>query len=410
MSAFSRFLQNLLVRTPREIILAILRIIVYVIVFILALLAWLWECLLELLKGKKFLLEDDDDDDCGRLPEAIIRRPDPCIYSQKLLLAQGLPVTWNNPDIWLVRADAPGVILPDSYHLDEDTDYIVNIRVHNASATDPAIGVRVRLNYRPWSFNSPDLTPVETDVNGNEVVRYVNIFPMGSTVTTFNWHTPPVPQGDSSKHYCIQASLFHPMDINTENNLGQENTNVLAREDTQNSSANLLTVDVPLFNLTETAKQFRFRAIRYQIQDEEVELKLKSTFGSIRRPLSQRIANFSPKLHTHSKGITRFNASGEQVGSFDFQNQSNVKIQKSKYVGFEDLEKRIKGRNYEVPDYIDIRINDQALEREITLAPGDQINLQLKVQNNKPNDPAPLTFIAIEENSQTAVGGVTLIV
>lgn len=49
-----------------------------------------------------------------------------------LLQSQGLPVTWNNPDIWIARADNPGNIEPDSYHLTDNTDYIVTVRVHNA--------------------------------------------------------------------------------------------------------------------------------------------------------------------------------------------------------------------------------------------------------------------------------------
>src|SRR5262245_56811892 len=28
-----------------------------------------------------------------------VHRPDPCIYAQSFLLKQGLPVTWDNPDI-----------------------------------------------------------------------------------------------------------------------------------------------------------------------------------------------------------------------------------------------------------------------------------------------------------------------
>jgi hypothetical protein len=62
-----------------------------------------------------------------------MRRPDPCIYSQTYLASQGVPVTWNNPDIWMAKAATPNVIEPDSYHLEADTDYIVSVQAHNAS-------------------------------------------------------------------------------------------------------------------------------------------------------------------------------------------------------------------------------------------------------------------------------------
>ena len=179
--------------------MALLKFVFLISLLVIVLLLCLWEWLLEALKSKD-LYPDEEEDPCGRLPEAIVRRPDPAIYCQRLLLSQGLPVTWNNPDIWVARADNPGDIEPDSYHLVEDTDYIVSVRANNAG-TDAAVGVRVRLNYRQWSFNSPDLTPVETDTAGNEVVRFVHVAPMSSEIATFKWHTPSVPQGQQSKHF-----------------------------------------------------------------------------------------------------------------------------------------------------------------------------------------------------------------
>ena len=39
--------------------------------------------------------------DCLFIPPKIYRRPDPLIYDQYYLMAQGLAVTWDNPDIQL---------------------------------------------------------------------------------------------------------------------------------------------------------------------------------------------------------------------------------------------------------------------------------------------------------------------
>ncbi len=95
MLALLNFSRNLFIRTPLEILVALLRLIFLFILIFLLLLLRLWEWLLELLK-KKNLYSEEKEKLCGRLPEAIIRRPDPCIYSQRLLQSQGLPVTWNN--------------------------------------------------------------------------------------------------------------------------------------------------------------------------------------------------------------------------------------------------------------------------------------------------------------------------
>ena len=182
----------------------------------------------------------------------------------------------------------PGVIEPDSYHLEADTDYIVSVRCHNAS-TDLALGVTVRLLYRPWSFNSPDLLPVQTTAGGQEVVRFANIAGMSFTIVQFNWHTPPVAPG-TTQHFCLQAHLSHPMDINLENNMGQENTNVHSANPGHVAPGEVVDVDVPLFNNGKFAKRFGFKADAYAIdKTTEIRLELKFNTGREPWPLSKRI-------------------------------------------------------------------------------------------------------------------------
>jgi hypothetical protein len=49
----------------------------------------------------------------AHLPATIYKRPDPLIYSQAYLMARGLAVTWDNPDIWLTELPAPdGTLVP----------------------------------------------------------------------------------------------------------------------------------------------------------------------------------------------------------------------------------------------------------------------------------------------------------
>lgn len=412
MSELLDFLRNLFVRTPQEILVALLRLIFIFILVLFVILLRLWEWLLEFLKRKN-LYPEEKKEPCGRLPEAIIRRPDPCIYSQRLLQSQGLPVTWNNPDIWVARADNPGNIELDSYHLIEDTDYIVSVRVHNAS-TDPAIGVRVRLNYRPWSFNSPDLVPLETDAIGNEVFRFVDVAPMSSKIAQFNWHTPPLEPNQEKRHFCIQASLFHPMDINTSNNMGQENTNVYKSPNPGYvQPGQEIVIEVPLFNYAREVQNFRFEATVYEVNiEDKFELQLKTTRGYARWSASQRLANFLPSLHVKQVGST----SAESVKSggrrFNFQTQPRLAAAKNKYVGFEKIKEMILSRDYSLPAGMTVTAHDEELDKGVEIPAKETkiILLSIKVPNDsKPGSILTLNIIARSADGVLA-GGITLII
>ena len=292
---------------------ALLRALFLPVVFPVALLlrllrwlAWLW-------RTRSFYPEEGEGG-CPPIPEALVRRPDPCIYSQKLLLEQGLPVTWNNPDIWIAPAADPTAVMPDSYHLTEDTDYLVTVRVHNAS-TDAALGVRVRLRHRSWGFNIPDLLPVETDGAGQEVSRFVDVAPMGSSLAVFHWHTETLPPGEV-KHYCLQASLEHPLDVNLANNVGQENTNVYAANPGHVTPGEVVEVRVPLVNPGRFREAFRFEATLYQVEESRKHvLRLDTNPGYRPWHLDQRIANIVPTLHPESPPAKRTGRS--VVGELD---------------------------------------------------------------------------------------------
>ena len=67
---------------------------------------------------------------CLNLTDATVR-PDPLIYSQPYLMAQGLAVTWDNPDIELFE---DGVAVSSSA-LKPDHPYEVQVRVGTAPTT-----------------------------------------------------------------------------------------------------------------------------------------------------------------------------------------------------------------------------------------------------------------------------------
>ncbi|MEU9192725.1 hypothetical protein [Streptomyces hundungensis] len=151
----------------------------------------------------------------GRVPSWAYRRPDPLIYSQQYLQGQGFAVTWDNPDIHVQLASAPGVFV-DAHALTPDTEYQVVARIWNGSTTAPAPGLPVRVGYLAFgagtTWHEVGTTKVDVPVKGA----------VGCPATaTVPWRTPVAPG-----HYCLQVELLWDDDANPDNNLGQSNTDV----------------------------------------------------------------------------------------------------------------------------------------------------------------------------------------
>lgn len=149
---------------------------------------------------------------CIELPPSVYRRPDPLLYSQSFLMAQGLAVTWDNPDIDLYRG---GVPVPSSGLL-PDTEYVVRVRVWNGSFHAPAVGLPVHLSYLSFGAGTVShpigMTNVDLGVKGSAQCP---------VVAQLTWRTPA-----TAGHYCLQARLEWTDDANPDNNLGQENVEV----------------------------------------------------------------------------------------------------------------------------------------------------------------------------------------
>jgi hypothetical protein len=420
--SFRDFLAGLFLRTPQEILVALLRALLLLVVLVLVLLLKLWALLICLVRTKT-LRPEKTEDPCGKIPEVLARRPDPSIYSQSYLASQGLPVTWDNPDIWVAPAANPGAIEPDSYHLAEDTDYIVSVRAHNAS-TDAAIGVRVRLVYRPWSFASPDVTPVEVDAAGNEVVRTVDIPPMGAAIAQFKWHTPPLAPGESA-HYCLQAHLSHPLDANLANNMGQENTQVYSQNPGTVTPGELAQLDIPVFNTARRERVLRFRFDTYEIDEtDQVQLRLENGHGRARLPLSDRLAHSLPSVEPREvrrpepepepEGPVGAAAGRRERSKATFGRvalsspKSRFQLVKSRYTGFDSLREAILGRDYSLPAGMDVAVREPPEQLRLGPTQARVVGFYIKV----PDDAAPGSRIPMnvraEAEDGTLVGGVTL--
>lgn len=413
----AEFFKGLLLRTPQEIAIALLRLLLLLLLAILILLLKFWNWLLWLFRTGTFK-DEESEEPCGKIPEAVVRRPDPCIYSQTYLASQGLPVTWDNPDIWMAPAATPGSIEPDSYHLTADTDYLVSVQAHNAS-TDPAIGVGVRLVYRPWSFNSPDLVPVEVDAGGHEVTRSVDIPAMGAAVATFIWHTPALAAGEEA-HYCLQAHLSHPLDVNPANNMGQENTQVYSESPAFVTPGQLTHFDVPLFNVGRTQQRITFHTDRYLVAPDEVELQLERRTAKARYSLADRLGHGLPTVEPVERGAdrpvpkgttTRASASASRhgrdlVGAVSFSSpKSRFQLSRTRYRGLDALRSRILERDYAIP--VEMVVDAPAvveLDTEAFAVAPFEVRVPLSAQ---PGDRFPLNIRA-ENDDGGLVGGVTL--
>ena len=146
-----------------------------------------------------------------KIPPHTYKRPDPMIYSQFYLMAQGLAVTWDNPDIQLWD----GPVLVDSSALLPSHPYAIRAHVWNGSTDAPAVNLTVRFFYLSFGIDTVRHYIGQTYVNLS-----VKGSPLGPAVAQMSWVTPP------AGHYCIQVELHWIDDANPFNNVGQENVSV----------------------------------------------------------------------------------------------------------------------------------------------------------------------------------------
>jgi hypothetical protein len=176
---------------------------------------WLGWLLRGLLRICRLAGRDRNKPADGVVPPWAYRQPDPMIYSQQFLQAQGLAVTWDNPDITVELASAPGIRV-DKHALLPDTDYLVVTRAWNTSTTASAPGLPIKVSYLEFGVGTTrhEIGSSTTDLS----VKGGSACPAFATVL---WRTPATPG-----HYCLQSELLWDDDAQPANNLGQTNTDV----------------------------------------------------------------------------------------------------------------------------------------------------------------------------------------
>jgi hypothetical protein len=139
-------------------------------------------------------------------------RPDPLIYDQYYLAGLGLAVTWDNPDIQLYFNGAP----VSSSALQPGTTYEVVAQVWNSSTQAPVANMPVAFSFLTFGVGT-----VSVPIGTTNIDLGVKGGPNCPAPATMSWTTPTTPG-----HYCLQVQLQPVDDSNTQNNLGQENTDV----------------------------------------------------------------------------------------------------------------------------------------------------------------------------------------
>jgi hypothetical protein len=153
---------------------------------------------------------------CVPISDPAYKRPDPLIYDQYYLMSSGLAVTWDNPDIQVLR----GGLAVSSQALLPDTDYEVVARIWNGSTEAPVVGLPVMFSYLSFGIGTTShpiaATVVDLGVKGG---------PQHPAFASVPWRTP-----QAAGHFCLQASFTWADDVNPNNNLGQENVQVLTAQ------------------------------------------------------------------------------------------------------------------------------------------------------------------------------------
>jgi NPCBM-associated, NEW3 domain of alpha-galactosidase len=352
---------------------------------ILVLLLWLLlRRVILLLLGKGWRGKEPPQMPCpGDIPPHVRRKPDPCLYSQAFLLAQGIPVTWDNPDIQITETDGTPV---SSSQLHADHDYLVHGRIWNASF-NPALGVEVRCTVRDWGMGG-DWVVVQTNPDGTEHVELVIIAPWGNATAIFKWHTPPVPG-----HFCLRVACYHPDDKNTANNVGQENTQVVAAGAGGNVSAR-----ARVTNHSRRDNRLALSVDTYRVREQDWEFILQTKVRGVGdRPLRGK-TNARDSLRNL---IVRLSKDGRGPRHTAYA-----------YVSRDPLFKSESGAPRSIPEGWRLTFDGQPQEVPLSLAPGESRDVEIRVE-------VPGTAQAGEEHAfninaidlaEGRLGGVTLVV
>jgi hypothetical protein len=368
-------------------------IVLIPIVLVLMFIEWLVKVI-----HQRDLYPERIDRPCPPLPESLTRRPDPCIYSQSVLHSQGLPFTYDNPDIWITDP-ATGAVVTD---LKPNTQYVVNVRVHNASI-DPAIGVRVALGF--LGHPGADPIPVEQSPLGGERYQFVDVGGLSSTATQFNWRSPRVsvhpPLEKDVVIYGLQVRLSHPADANPSNNVGQEHVTVMLDNSARLLPGDTFDFSIPFTNPLRHSTRFSFDPDIYSIDfEQKVTLHVRFARGRARWSLAKRLYNIRPTLS--SRTPIRFDRSRREVpsGRFRLHRRSSLQVIKARYDGFDVAREALLNRDWSLPPGVEAGPVDA--EDDLEFAAAEERRIRFRV--SLPGDAKPGSRMTVNFVGRSAAG------
>ena len=213
------------------------------------------------------------------VPPSIYKRPDPLIYSQAWMIARGLAITWDNPDIHMFEVNGtpaqPHALLPKH-------PYLIRAQIWNGSVDAPVVNLLVRFSYLIFGIGA------HREIIGEMLLPTLPV--KGAIglprVAEMSWTTPAV-----AGHYCVQVELVWADDADPGNNLGQTNLDVKALN-SPNASFTF-----PLRNNGFHATRLRLTTDAYRLPTLDPCGETRSTF----RP-HERITRHFPEAHAIPPG------------------------------------------------------------------------------------------------------------
>ncbi len=153
------------------------------------------------------------------VPPSIYKRPDPLLYSQAWMIARGLAITWDNPDISVLEVQGPGLppkpVLPHA--LLPNTPHLIRARILNGAVDAPAVNLLVRFHFLTFGIGT------HREAIGEMLVP--DLPAKGAAglprIAEMAWKTPA-----QAGHYCVQVELVWTDDADPGNNIGQTNLDV----------------------------------------------------------------------------------------------------------------------------------------------------------------------------------------
>jgi hypothetical protein len=155
------------------------------------------------------------------------------------------------------------------------------------------------------------------------------------------------------------------MDVNLENNMGQENTNVHSANPGHVKAGEIVEVDVPLFNTARRERQFTFAADAYAIDTAPtIQLELKKNTGREPWPLSKRLGSFiptfglpedepppppPPDIEATGRSARHGASPGTRRPHFDFARPRRRTVTRARYTGFEEYREQLIAQVFPLP-------------------------------------------------------------